>query len=203
MAISIRWAETAAKLSIVSPQEKPNSPEIIHTQKSKQPTSFKKNKTLTPPVLPSNTAAESTDQAIKTNDHSAKENQNTSTFDIKDAVIKSAPRALLNDNTDNEALIKQSASSQGSQQASPLSGSIPKYPRNAIRREQEGRVVVSLTVNVDGRTSDVKIMHSSGYYLLDKAVLRFVKHEEFHPASQNNTPYTSKQEFAFVFILSP
>ena len=200
MAISIRRSEAVTNVPDVAPQKKTDTPKIIHKKESQQVTPSKINPTLSPRVSPSVTAVESTDQANKSNNFTVKENQNISIFDLKSVAIKKNKHTLLND---NNVLIKQSVSSQGSQQASPQSGSIPKYPRNAIRRQQEGRVVVSLTVNATGRSSDVQVRHSSGYYLLDKAVLRFVKHEHFHPASQNNIPYTSKQEFSFVFILSP
>lgn len=95
----------------------------------------------------------------------------------------------------------QSLASKGSQQAQTLSGRKPTYPRNAIRRQQEGRVLVGLSLDKEGHVSKVELVKTSGYYLLDQAVIKFVKRERFNPATLNGSPTDSQQEFGFVFAL--
>lgn len=46
------------------------------------------------------------------------------------------------------------------------------YPREAIRREIEGRVVLLLTLDAAGRVSGIEVASSSGHALLDDAALR-------------------------------
>ncbi len=46
------------------------------------------------------------------------------------------------------------------------------YPREAIRREIEGRVVLLLTLDAGGRVSAIEVASSSGHALLDDAALR-------------------------------
>ena len=46
------------------------------------------------------------------------------------------------------------------------------YPREAIRHELEGRVVLLLTLDASGRVSGIEVASSSGHALLDDAALR-------------------------------
>lgn len=60
----------------------------------------------------------------------------------------------------------------------------PKYPRSALRRNQQGYVLVELSVNTKGRVTKTNILKSSGIKSIDNAVLKaarqsiFVKHKE-------------------------
>jgi TonB family protein len=51
----------------------------------------------------------------------------------------------------------------------------PAYPIDARRNGWQGTVVLQLLVNVDGHVSDVKILQSSGYKLLDDSAVKKVK----------------------------
>lgn len=46
----------------------------------------------------------------------------------------------------------------------------PAYPIAALREEQTGTVRLSVLVEIDGTISEVKILSSSGFPLLDNAV---------------------------------
>ncbi len=94
-----------------------------------------------------------------------------------------------------------SQQAQGSRQAEAISGRQPEYPYRAIQRNQQGRVLVALTVDAKGRASDIVLERSSGYYLLDQAVLSFVKRERFQPAMRDGLAISSRQEFGFLFQL--
>jgi len=86
-------------------------------------------------------------------------------------------------------------------QATPLSSQKPKYPKPAIIRNQEGKVIVKLLIDKTGKAQTAELIKSSGYRLLDKSVLRFVKREKFVPANQNGIAVDSTQEFSFRFVL--
>ncbi|HEY5715402.1 MAG TPA: TonB family protein [Psychromonas sp.] len=88
------------------------------------------------------------------------------------------------------------------QQAIVVSGHKPVYPQRAILRNQQGRVVVKLTVTSQGKPKNPNILTSSGYSILDQAVLAFVRQELFMPALQGQERVTSEQLFAFRFELN-
>ena len=46
-----------------------------------------------------------------------------------------------------------------------------KYPRAAIRAGMEGRAVVSITIDAEGRVINAKLSRSSGYTILDQAAV--------------------------------
>ncbi|MEQ1610763.1 MAG: energy transducer TonB [Hyphomonadaceae bacterium] len=58
----------------------------------------------------------------------------------------------------------------------------PEYPPAALRAGEQGEVVVSVCVAVDGRMSDVKLVKSSGSERLDEATLRGLPRTRLDPA---------------------
>jgi len=48
------------------------------------------------------------------------------------------------------------------------------YPKSAIRRNWQGDLIVSFSINHDGKISDIKILKSSGYDILDLAAINSV-----------------------------
>lgn len=87
------------------------------------------------------------------------------------------------------------------QEAIVVSGNKPTYPQRAILRSQQGRVVVKLTVTMQGKAKDPQITNSSGFPILDNAVLDFVNNELFMPAHKGVDKVTSEQLFSFRFEL--
>jgi protein TonB len=61
----------------------------------------------------------------------------------------------------------------------------PVYPREAVLRGLEGRVVLFLRVSAEGRVTDVKVQESSGHPLLDGAALEFGRTLQFVPARED------------------
>jgi len=51
----------------------------------------------------------------------------------------------------------------------------PRYPRMAKRRGYEGTVLLEVLVDREGKVKELRIFHSSGYPVLDKAALSSVK----------------------------
>lgn len=64
--------------------------------------------------------------------------------------------------------------------------SAPAYPRDAIRRQLEGTVMLQVLVDVDGRPLDVSVHRSSGHRILDQEAVRHVlRNWTFRPAMQD------------------
>ena len=61
----------------------------------------------------------------------------------------------------------------------------PSYPRTALRKSQEGYVLVELTVNTSGRVTGASVIKSSGITSIDNAALRAAKKSTFLQQSRN------------------
>ncbi len=55
----------------------------------------------------------------------------------------------------------------------------PDYPKFAIRNRLEGTTLLEVKVDDEGIVGDIRILHSSGYKILDEAAVRAVKHWRF------------------------
>ncbi len=79
---------------------------------------------------------------------------------------------------------------------------LPRYPRRAQLRGQEGRVVVEFVVTESGRvkSGSMKIIESTPRGVFDKAVLRALKHWRFKVRIENGQPvaYRASQELGFT-----
>ncbi len=60
----------------------------------------------------------------------------------------------------------------------------PTYPEIALRRREEGRVMLRVSVSADGRPVAVGVAQTSGYPTLDSAALSAVRQWRFIPAMQ-------------------
>ncbi|WP_354623310.1 TonB family protein [Psychromonas sp. MME2] len=144
--------------------------------------------------LESTSAAESQKTQQKTNKNSSK-SKLPETKKVNKPVFKKA----LNSATENG--LPSSENPGALQEAIVVSGNKPIYPKQAILRNKEGRVVVTLTVTRKGKPKDAKITTSSGHDILDNAVLAFINNEQFMPALQGEEKITSEQIFSFRFQL--
>jgi periplasmic protein TonB len=63
----------------------------------------------------------------------------------------------------------------------------PKHTKAAEAADVDGTVLLSCTVGVDGRAHDIKVIHSLGYGLDEKAVKALGKWK-FKPARLNGKP---------------
>ena len=62
----------------------------------------------------------------------------------------------------------------------------PPYPRMAMQRRLEGKVVLRIHVDASGKPIEVSVENSSGSKLLDEAAMKFVKARwHFVPAQQD------------------
>ena len=62
---------------------------------------------------------------------------------------------------------------------------LPEYPAQAQRRRQEGVTIVLITVEANGRTSNVSIQKTSGFSLLDNAAVKAAKKWQIMPHEIN------------------
>jgi len=62
----------------------------------------------------------------------------------------------------------------------------PEYPAQARRRGYEGLVFLEVLVDRKGRVTDLKVVQSSGFPILDQAALQAVRHWLFKPAKKGN-----------------
>ncbi len=77
----------------------------------------------------------------------------------------------------------------------------PPYPEEAKQHKQEGLVILIARVDASGHPVEVNIKQSSGYFLLDQAALKAVKHWKFKPARMGGIAVESKTEVPVRFRL--
>jgi len=82
-----------------------------------------------------------------------------------------------------------------------LKNPAPVYP--AIAREEgwQGRVVLKVWVDAEGRPADVRILKSSGYKVLDHSALKAVRKWHFLPARTGSLSFSSWIKIPIRFVL--
>lgn len=77
----------------------------------------------------------------------------------------------------------------------------PPYPAAARREKQEGRVLLTVVVDVRGRAASVTLKESSAFPLLDEAAVNGVKGWRFKPARLAGIPVETDVEVPVRFKL--
>ena len=77
----------------------------------------------------------------------------------------------------------------------------PKYPKSAIRREQEGTVILQVEVRKDGSLAHVQVVKTSSYKKLDNAAIKAVERAKFKPAMKENVAIFSSTQISITFRL--
>jgi protein TonB len=67
----------------------------------------------------------------------------------------------------------------------------PEYPESARREGREGRVLLRVLVDDQGRSKKVEINNSSGSAALDRAAAEAIRRWRFHPARHGDAPTES------------
>ena len=78
----------------------------------------------------------------------------------------------------------------------------PVYPMAAVRRREEGVVLLTIHVSPEGLASRVDIAQSSGFALLDQAARDAVTTWRFVPAVQDGQAVASSMSMRVVFQLT-
>lgn len=82
-----------------------------------------------------------------------------------------------------------------------LEGPAPAYPRLALRLQQQGSVLLELTVDADGRVAAARVLESSGFERLDEAAREGVLAWRFEPALRDGAPVTERFRHRIQFVL--
>lgn len=75
------------------------------------------------------------------------------------------------------------------------------YPDWARNAGMKGKAFVKALINIDGRATDVKIVISSGYEILDDAAIQAIKKSRWQPAMQRDEPVRVWITIAVKFLL--
>ncbi len=75
----------------------------------------------------------------------------------------------------------------------------PVYPRQALRRHQQGEALIRVLVNAEGNTQNVFLQRSSGYAILDRSALHAVKGWNFVAAEEDGEPIDAWVEVPVAF----
>lgn len=77
----------------------------------------------------------------------------------------------------------------------------PRYPPLALRRREQGRVLLRVTVSAAGGVLAVAVLQSSGSDLLDSAAMEAVRSWRFAPATRGGVPVEGIAEAPINFRL--
>ena len=80
------------------------------------------------------------------------------------------------------------AAARGSATPVPISQPAPRYPQEALRRNDGGTVRVSVTVAMDGSVERLELAEGSGSRYLDRAAMEAVRRWRFQPAMRDGQP---------------
>jgi periplasmic protein TonB len=83
-----------------------------------------------------------------------------------------------------------------------MSSPPPAYPADAMRMNEQGTVVLRVTVEPDGDTSDIAIEESSGSRSLDRAARQSLRRWRFQPAYRDGVAIRSEVRVPVRFALS-
>ncbi len=83
----------------------------------------------------------------------------------------------------------------------PISRTQPKYPAEAMRRNETGTVVVRVEVDTDGTPKDISIARSSRSRSLDRAAMGAVRQWRFRPAQRDGQAIVASVDVPFDFSL--
>lgn len=78
---------------------------------------------------------------------------------------------------------------------------LPQYPRRAIQRGWEGRVLIDANIDTSGRVTQAHVFQSSNYNILDRAALSAVKQSTFEPWVDQGQTVNSTVRVPIVFKL--
>ncbi len=77
----------------------------------------------------------------------------------------------------------------------------PGYPESARRDKVEGRVMLDVQINGNGRVGSVRVLSSSGSPVLDSTAISAVKRWSFSPAREDGRPVSSQVHVPFRFSI--
>lgn len=81
---------------------------------------------------------------------------------------------------------------------------LPPYPKESVHLQEQGRVLLGVTIGTNGAVSRAMVVKASGHPRLDDAALQFVKsHWRWQPATRAGKPVVTKTRVSILFNLKP
>lgn len=77
----------------------------------------------------------------------------------------------------------------------------PHYPLEALRNQQEGTVLMRVSIAPDGSVTDVRILETSHSRILDRAAVEAVQRWKFAPAMRDGLPVAGEIDVPIDFKL--
>ncbi len=82
-----------------------------------------------------------------------------------------------------------------------VSGKPPRYPIESRRKKEQGTVVLSLVLGLDGQIASISVSRSSGFARLDDAALDAVRKWRWEPMIRGGQPVMVKGIVEIPFVL--
>ncbi|GLV24457.1 hypothetical protein TomTYG45_08980 [Sphingobium sp. TomTYG45] len=82
-----------------------------------------------------------------------------------------------------------------------VAGKPPRYPIESRRKREQGTVILSLTLGVDGAVESLTIAQSSGFSRLDVAAREAVRSWRWKPMIRDGQPVRVKGVVEIPFVL--
>lgn len=83
----------------------------------------------------------------------------------------------------------------------PTSKPPPRYPRELLKKKQEGRVIVLVTVDERGIVTNTSVKESSGFTAMDQAALNAAKRWKFKPGIKGGRKAVTTAKIPFNFLV--
>lgn len=115
------------------------------------------------------------------------------------AELESATTAPDDGTADGTALARDKTAGDHYTAPERLGDEKPPYPKWAERNGWEGRVLLTLLINVDGLVERVDVTETSGYELLDRQACQSVGAWQFKPARRNGIAVTETVHLPIIF----
>ncbi len=97
------------------------------------------------------------------------------------------PNVHIDKNVTGFAIEAPSLSQTGrlDQQATPISRVPPQYPMKALQRNVEGYVVLSFTIDKNGRPADISVIEAKPEHIFEREALRALRRWKYQPKRIN------------------
>lgn len=163
--------KTDSNFKVQQEEKAPKDRPVITEEKRVPPADSKPN---TSTISDKNNLKESNQNDGKSGDSGKKNNGNQNSGEIK------VPREYL---------------------GSYLPGLKPVYPVESEEAGEQGVVVVSVSVDANGKAVDVRVVKSSGSSRLDRSARQAVQRHRFKPATRDGIPIPYKYKFNVNFSI--
>ena len=90
-------------------------------------------------------------------------------------------------NLNSNEVEKGSVKGKGIEKITCLSCIKPTYPKIALKRGYEGILKLKILISKNGAVSDIKVIKSTGYTILDKSGIYAAKKSRFYPLKKERT----------------